>query len=294
MPTKSKIRTFLIGSAMAITCSSLLPPALAFAEEDERLPSPRGPAWTIVPEGRIQYEYSTNSLQLSGSGADSIGKLFVGTGFNYDFARDELGIGSSTQLTGQYQLQVWRYAQQPIYNVALNIFTLILGEKFHTPGFKLMDTITPYIGGQLVHKLPTSSGVNRLDGNFLAGFNALKIFGRDRYLAGGYQFSNLLAEVPQTAYSAHTLNVLYRMGLLPGSIDLIASYQLQLRVPQDRTVEKNLRNTVGVSFQFTIYPGFTATLGGDYTNQYAAPIAARLDYYTVNVSLGSNMFLNLP
>ena len=110
---------------------------------------------------------------------------------------------------------------------------------------------------------------------------------------GGYQFANLLADVPQTAYSAHALNMLFRMALLP-EIILSSTYQLQLRLPQDPGIAKSLRNTIGLGFEFLPVSGLSINVGGDYTYEFAAPIRNRIDYYSFNVSLGSNLIFGLP
>lgn len=65
-------------------------------------------------------------------------------------------------------------------------------------------------------------------------------------------------------------------------------------MPQDAGVAKQLRNTLGVSFQFTPVKGFVIGVGGDYTHQYAAPLAGRIDYYSFNVNIGSDLLLVLP
>lgn len=260
-------------------------PACAQSEETEPSAPPRD-RWTIIPEGKIQLEYDTNALQLPGFGEDTIAKLFVGAVATYDFPSD-------TQLLSQYQLQVWRYANLPIYNVMLHIGTLLVSQKFDVLGLKVMDTISPFFGGQVVYKEPTTQGVSRVDFNVLAGFSATKTFGSDKLLVGGYQFANLLAEVPQTAYSAHGINVLYRMGLLR-EIILSTGYQLQLRLPWEPGIAKNLRNTLSLGFQFLPVPGLSINLNGDYTYEYAGPLRSRIDYFSLGISLGSNLIFTLP
>lgn len=279
--------------ACALTALTLTMPAGA-QESGDALGMGGRDAWTLIPEARLQLEYDSNALQLPGVRDDTLGKLVGGATFIYEFARGELGVGSATQLIGQYQGQLWRYAELPAFNVLLNILTVQLAERFDLVGVKIIDNISPFMGGQVVYKMPTGTGVSRLDFNVLAGLVATKAFGRDKALVTGYQFSSLLADVPQTAYSAHTLYVLYRMGLVPNLLNLSTSYQLQFRAPLDVGTAKQLRNTLGLSFQFTPVAGVMISVGGDYTNQYTAPLSGRIDYYSFNVSFGSDLLLASP
>lgn len=272
--------------ALILCLSALTRPALAqddFAEEPSAPPPNR---WTIIPEAKLLVEYDSNALQLPGSPSDSIAKLYAGAVATYNFEGD-------TQVLLQYQAQLWRYADLPIFNVLLNIGTVLVTQKFDLVGVKIMDNISLFGGGQVVYKEPTSTGFSRVDFNFLAGFSATKAFGNDKLLVGGYQFANLLADVPQTAYSAHALNMLFRMGLMR-EIILSSTYQLQLRVPQDATIAKTLRNTIGLGFEFLPIQGLSINVGGDYSYEFAAPIRSRIDYYSFNVSLGSNLIFGLP
>src|ERR1700682_4725190 len=102
-----------LGLMLSLSLAWGLAAAPAFAQEEPPPPArPPHDARTIIPEGRILMEYDSNALQLPGFGTDTLGKLFTGATITYDFPSD-------TQLLGQLQEQVWRYAQQPIFNVAL-------------------------------------------------------------------------------------------------------------------------------------------------------------------------------
>lgn len=273
---------------LAMALISLPAHAQELLDEDLFPTAPARPSLTVIPEGRTVVEYATNGVQLPGFPHDAIGKLVLGAAFVKEFS-------TNTQLLGQYQTQIWRYADLPVFNVALNILTVQAAQRFELGSFLMMDFVSPFLGGQAIYKAPMSvEGVSRLDFNVLAGVTAVKMFGRDKVLVAGYQFSNLLADVPQTAYSAHTVNLLFRAAIWPERINLMLNYLLQLRLPWDRGVEKNLRNSVGVGFQFMPVAGLVIGVGGDYTYQYAVPLRARIDYYTFNVSIGTDMFLSLP
>lgn len=264
----------------------ILPSVPVLAQEEEDTGGPPVNRWTIIPEGKVLVEYNSNAIQQPGFRDDTIAKLFAGAIASYNWPTD-------TSVLMQCQAQIWRYADLPIFNVALNILTLIASQKFDLVNAKIMDTISIFGGGQMVYKQPTTQGFSRLDFNALAGFSATKAFGSDKLLVGGYQFANLLADVPQTAYSAHGMNILFRWGLLREVI-FNASYQLQLRLPQDPSIPKNLRNTLGVGFEFLPIPGLSITLNGDYSHEYAAPIRFRHDYFSVSIGVGSNLAFGLP
>lgn len=272
---KATVKGIVTLSALLVALTSLSSSALA----QER------PRFTFRPEGRLQLEYHSNAVRAPGGRQDGILKTLAGFNASYRFPSD-------TTVTTQYQMQLWRFLDQPTFSTWLNVVTLLVSQRFPTPWF---SSIAPYVGGQLINSSPTdiTGGKSRNDFNVLSGFHIVQAIGQDAVFLGGYQFDALQAEVPLSRYNSHALNFNYRHAFDPQFV-FNGSYQLQWRLPIDQRVEDILRNAVSVGVDY--YPIDWLKVGlsvAYYNDSFVSNRTSRtlggIDYVVIGLNVGSNL-----
>jgi len=264
--------------SLLVALSSIGRPAVAEEERSE-------PRFTLRPEAKLQLEWDSNAIRDVGGTSDTIFKTFAGFTAAYKFPTD-------TAITGQYQLQLWRFLSQSVNSTLLNVGTLLVSQKIATPWFTSLD---PFLGAQIIAKSPTDlvGGVARTDYNLLAGFNIVQSIDTDSLFVGGYRYDRLQAEVFETQFSGHALNFAYR-NAFDKQFLFAAGYELQYRVALATTAEDVLRNSVSVGMDY--YPiqwlrvGATAQYVNDiFTSSRTARTVGGVDYWVIGLNVGSNL-----